>query len=289
MNIPLRILTFNIRLSWGEVGQPDEWKHRKDFCADILRDGAFDFAGLQEATWTKDRPELHQVHDLQTALPEYGFLGRSRAADPENGEAAIVLYRKDRWEPDPAEQGVFWLSETPNVPASMSWDTACTRNIAWALFHEHENGRRTGRSVVFASTHLDHVLEHTQLMQAMVVDEFLASRRARGESVILTGDFNAYEYSWPMLYLCGKNIQVRDSVLPTAPLPLRDAWRETHPDAADSKTFHGWGNRWTPDHRIDYILYAGDDLQAVDASVDTVTRDGRFPSDHYPVSAVFSA
>ena len=283
----LSILTFNIRLGLCERGTPDAWIHRADTCVDIVRRGGYDFVGLQEVIWNPDEPETDQAHNFRDGLPEYGFLGRARDPDPAKGEGVAVLYRRDRWEPDPAEQGVFWLSETPDVPASRSWDTLCPRTFVWALFHElGPDGRRTGRTATFCNAHLDHIFEHTQLAQAQLVSRFLDGRRARGENVVLVGDFNAYEKSWPVRHLLGDEVLLGDVALPPPAFPLRDAWREANPDAPDGRTWHNWGQK-TNDWRIDYILFGGA-LDPVSATVDRERSapGGRYPSDHYPVSAI---
>ena len=219
--------------------------------------------------------------------PAYGMIGRSREAKPDLGEGAPILYRRDRWEPDEEAQGTLWLSETPDVPDSRSWDSQCTRAMTWARFHELAGGARTGRTVLFANTHFDHIFEHTMLLQAAVADRLLAERARPGEPVFLTGDFNAYERSWPILHLVGEPVPYL-AALPAAPLPLRDAWREVHPGERDARTYHAWQG-WTNDNRIDYILYAGGGVRPVASEIDRTLRpNGRFPSDHYPVSATFA-
>ena len=50
-------------------------------------------------------------------------------------------------------QGDFWLSEQPDVPGSKSWDAALTRICSWVRLRE----TATGRELVFANTHFDHV------------------------------------------------------------------------------------------------------------------------------------
>ena len=284
----LRILTFNLRTGTCERGTPDAWRERRDDCIALMAAGGYDFIGAQEVQWRPEEPDCDQAGDLARGLaPAYGMLGRSREAKPDVGEGAPILYRRDRWEPDPDAQGTLWLSETPDVPDSRSWDSQCTRAMTWARFHELAGGARTGRTVLFANTHFDHIFEHTMLLQAAVADRLLAERARPGEPVFLTGDFNAYERSWPILHLVGQPVPYL-AALPAAPLPMRDAWRDVHPDARDARTYHAWG-KWTNDNRIDYVLYAGDGVRPVAAEIDQTRRaDGGFPSDHYPVRADFA-
>ena len=282
----LRILTFNLRTGVCERGTPDAWKCRRESCVGLMAAGGFDFIGAQEVQWRPDEPDCDQAGDLARGLaPAYGMLGRSREDRPDLGEGAPAFYRRDRWEPDPDAQGTLWLSETPDVPNSRSWDSQCPRAMTWARFHELADGARTGRTVLFANTHFDYVYEHTILLQAALCDRMLAERARPGEPVFLTGDFNMYEPSWPVRHLLGQTV-LPGGIAP-APLPLRDAWREVHPGEPDARTYHHWG-QWTPDNRIDYVLFAGEGVRAVASEIDRSRRaDGGFPSDHYPVTADF--
>ena len=284
----IRIQTFNLRTGTCERGTPDAWKERRGDCIALMAAGGYDFIGAQEVQWRPDDPDCDQAGDVSRGLaPAYGMLGRSREKSPDLGEGAPIFYRRDRWEPDPDAQGTTWLSETPDVPDSRSWDSQCPRAMTWARFHELSRGRRTGRTVLFANTHFDHFFEHTMLLQAATADRFLAERARPGEPVFLTGDFNAYERSWPLLHLLGAQIPCL-AAMPAAPLPMRDAWRDVHPGERDARTYHGWCVGWTNDNRIDYVLYAGG-VKPVASGIDRTKRpNDRYPSDHYPVTAEFA-
>ena len=283
----IRVLSFNLRTGTCDRGTPDAWKERRADCIALMAAGGHDFIAAQEVQWRPDDPDCDQAGDLRRSLAGYGMIGRSREAAPDLGEGAPVFYRLDRWAPDPDAQGTLWLSETPDVPDSRSWDSQCTRALTWARFRELDGGASTGRTVLFANTHFDYLYEHTILLQAALCDRLVAERAKPGEPVVLTGDFNAYERSWPLLHLAGEPIPWLNG-LPPAPLPMRDAWREVHPDAPDARTFHAWQG-WTNDNRIDYVLYAGGGVRPVASEIDRTLRpNGRFPSDHYPVSAAFA-
>jgi endonuclease/exonuclease/phosphatase family metal-dependent hydrolase len=66
---------------------------------------------------------------------------------------------------------------------------------------------------------------------------------------------------------------------------LADAYREVHPQAQRGPgTIHGFDGH--PDHgRIDWILTTAE-FRSVEAGVDRSHDDGRYPSDHFPVTAV---
>ena len=281
---PLKILSFNIRVAACERGTSHHWPLRRDFCRDVIAQGGYDFIGVQEAWFSPDDPDTDQAGDFARGLPAYGMFGTSRDPDPANGEGGPIFYRRDRWELDENDNGHLWLSDTPTVRASRLEDATHSRVLVWGRFHELEGGKRTGRTILFSNTHLDYLFEHTIFLQATICNRLLAERSRPGEPVILTGDFNSYERSWPIRHMLGETLPTAPAI-PPAPLPLRDAWREVHSNEPDVRTFHGWGKP-TEDRRIDYILFNGD-LRVLDAQIDRTQRDGVFPSDHYPLSATF--
>ena len=76
-------------------------------------------------------------------------------------------------------------------------------------------------------------------------------------------------------------ITPEDNELPT----LIDTFRSMHPQLqANVGTFNGF--RGTErGARIDWILTT-DDFKVIDAAIDRTSRNGRYPSDHFPVTAV---
>ena len=286
-NPDLRILSFNFRNAFMDRGSPHAWPLRRERCLELVRRGGFDFVGAQEVQWEPGNAETDQAGDLARGLPEYGMVGGTRDATAECGEGTPILYRRGRWEPDPDAQGQLWLSETPEVRASRSWDTDCPRILVWARFREKAGGAATGRTVLFANTHLDYRFEHTALLQAALCDRVLSERALPGEPVFLTGDFNMSERSWPVRYLLGEPLALPGAEATCPPLPLRDAWRAAHPDAPDERSYHGWGAA-TANRRIDYLLFAGPGLRVLDAAIEHAAPSGPFPSDHDPLVATFA-
>jgi endonuclease/exonuclease/phosphatase family metal-dependent hydrolase len=87
----------------------------------------------------------------------------------------------------------------------------------------------------------------------------------------VTGDFNASEESPAIAALCGGT------------RPLRDTFRELHPDE-EAGTFHGFRGR-AGSRKIDGVFVTAG-WRATEAAVVRANRDGRYPSDHFPVTAV---
>jgi endonuclease/exonuclease/phosphatase family metal-dependent hydrolase len=110
----------------------------------------------------------------------------------------------------------------------------------------------------------------------------LISQRIEGRNhkdpFVVTGDFNAGENNPVVTYLKGKT--AADSV--KTPVPI-DTFRVLHPDVKDVRTGHAFrGGR--QGHKIDYVL-APPGAKVLEAQILYDNVDGRYPSDHYPVTA----
>ena len=280
----IRVLTFNIRLSYGEIGQPEEWKNRRPGAVDLIKTNDYDFVGIQEAILAPDREEISQVDNLKADLPGYGMVYRSREVSAERGEGTPLLYNKSRWMLDESECGVFWLSRTPDKPGSKLLDAECPRTVCWGRFIRLENGKPTDKAVYFFNTHLDHIGLKARLEGAMILAEFIANRK-HNDPAFVTGDMNCPKDSIPMRYLAGAKITLTDpnkKIEIQSPVPLIDVHTVLHPNT-DEQTYHAWG-QGNFNKRIDFI-WASPCLQPVSSRVITEKYNGLFLSDHHPVEA----
>ncbi|MBL9209131.1 MAG: endonuclease/exonuclease/phosphatase family protein [Opitutaceae bacterium] len=259
---PLRVVSFNVRNSNAADGE-NAWPKRIGFFFDTLTGFDADLIGFQEV--------LAVQHDaIVERLPGYGFAGVARDDGQRKGEWSLIAYRKARF--TPVAQGDFWLSETPEVPGSKSWDAALTRLCSWVRLRD----TATGRELVFANTHFDHKGVVARQEAARVISERL-SILARGVPAILTGDLNINE----------DNPAYAVFVRPSTPGAIRwiDAYRAVHPERRpDEASFNGF-KPVVEGSRIDFIFHTAD-FAATAAAIDRTSRDGRYPSDHYPVTAV---
>ena len=253
-------LTFNVRFSTKSDG-PNCWDLRRELARTLLVREAADFVGLQEAL-----PE--QVAFVQESLPGYGVLVRSREVDATRGEAVPLFYRRDRWKPDPQHQGTFWLSETPDVPGSKSWQSSLPRVTTWARFNQIDSAL----AVWVYNTHFDHRSEHARTEAAKLIARHIAAR-AHDEPVIVMGDLNAKASSAALEAFLGE------------PLQLTDVYMAAHPREPEPGTFHGFsGNR--DGARIDFVLAGpSNSLHVVDARVLYDHEGERYASDHFPLVA----
>ena len=250
----LNLMTFNIRYGTARDGA-NAWPQRAGLVVATIRDAAPDVLALQEAL-------RFQLDLLDDSLPAYGELGVGRDDGKEAGEYAAILYRRDRLTVDTT--GTFWLSDTPDVPGSMSWGNRITRICTWARFHDRE----TGRAFAVFNVHLDHESQNSRERSAALVLE-RAPHLATGAPIILLGDFNAGEDN-------PAAVAVRQA-------EFVEAYRVVRPDDAFAGTFGGFqGDSTGP--MIDHIFLRGG-WQV--RSADILRRRGttRDPSDHFPVVA----
>lgn len=249
---PLRIMSFNIRLP-AESDGVDYWETRKPLAVRMLREQQPDVIGLQELVKA-------QADYLARELPEYAWFGRGRNADG-GGEHMGVFYRKDRLKV--VESGDFWLSDTPDVPGSITWNHLYPRMVTWALFEQRSDGKR----FYLFNTHLPYREqdEAARVKGAQAIARRLATLPA-GVPVVLTGDFNT-----------APDTEVHAVLAQT----LQDAWTTAPRVEGSEATFHAFTG--TPDRRIDWIFVRGVQLESI-TSV-TTRWNRRYPSDHFPLVA----
>ena len=246
-------MTFNVRYDNPDDG-PSAWPVRKERVARVMQQA--DIIGVQEAL-------KHQVADLETLLPNYAWVGVGRDDGVDQGEFAPIFYRADRFEVD--SSGTFWLSETPDVAGSKSWDAAITRIVTWALLRSSISGD----TLWLFNTHFDHRGEEARKHSA----QLLMSRVSQmvGESaVVVTGDFNAIPDS--EVYDTMTEGQLVDACAPG-----------TTVRSGPEGTFSGFLVRdRPPTRRIDYVLVGHrSDVRSCSTLVDV--ENGRYVSDHLPV------
>lgn len=256
---PLRVMSLNVRLPATSDGD-NYWDKRRELMATTIEHAAPDVIGSQELF-------KRQGDWLVQRLPQYTWFGRDRRGGHDD-EHMGIFYRKAALKV--VESGDFWLSDTPDQVASISWGHPLPRMVNWALFERSADGRR----FYFFDTHLPYKdedeparLKGVQLIRKRI------DALPDGVPVVITGDFNTDAGS-----------QVHAALL--APDPgkpaLIDAWESAPQRSGPAYTFHDFTGKG--DKRIDWILVRGLDVQQA-RTIDDNTA-GRYPSDHFPVDAV---
>ena len=280
---PIRVLAINVRLSTANDGE-NSWANRREFMTDLIVQGNYDFIGTQETVMHRN-PELNQVTFIASKLPGHGSLGRSREVNPEVGEAMMIFYKKDRWRIDETDQATFWLSDTPDVPGSKTDPEAgCPRTVTVALFHELKEGQPTGRKIYVYNTHFDHLSENARQRGAKQLMEQIAARKNKEVPVVVMGDMNCGERSPAIRFMKGESMTL-DGQDWDAPYQLADTFRVVHPDATEVGTFNGF--RAPGREKIDYV-FISPGLKTISAEIIRTQRNGRYPTDHFPVDAVIA-
>ena len=181
----------------------------------------------------------------------------------------MVLFSKKRYELLAA--GTYWLSETPLIGGSMSWETARARHFNWVRLRD----RRTGKEFRVASIHLDHISQQARTAQ---IEAFIAeaAQYPAGFPQILAGDFNSKPGN-PVMEALEK-------------AGWHDAWPEANgADAVREPSFHGFkGEMYKAKGKpgpIDFIFLKGAGIKAVESHLVKDSVKGILPSDHYFLSA----
>lgn len=259
----LRVMSFNLRVPIFIDG-PNYWNFRKGLLVETIRRFDPDLLGTQECV-------LSQANHLREELADYAFVGVGRNDGQLRGEMCGVFFRRDRF--DKLAEGHFWLSETPDVPGSKSWGTANTRMVTWVKLRD----RWDGNTFCFFNTHFDHWGRRARA-QAAILLRRKVSQIAGTLPVIVTGDFNADEDSLPYQTIITGTGRGDERFTDT----FRAANRAG--DLSDDGTRHDFrGSRNGP--RIDWIV-TNSAFQTIQASIDHSGSGLRYPSDHFPVTAV---
>jgi endonuclease/exonuclease/phosphatase family metal-dependent hydrolase len=255
----LQVMTFNIR--YNNAGDSlNAWPYRKDKVVSQLLFHDVQLLGVQEA--------LHnQMMDLRELLPKFKSVGVGRDGG-EKGEYSAIFYDSTRLQALASQ--TFWLSLTPDVVASKSWDAALTRIVTWVKFKD----RKTGKTFFHFNTHFDHVGKVARRESAKLLLEKVATIAGKIPAIV-TGDFNAFPTDEPIQVIVDKSNS----------LHLIDA-KEISATAhyGPVGTFNGFGPKEREERPIDYIFLKGAWKVKKHAAI-SQTWGGRFASDHFAVLA----
>lgn len=249
----LRVMSFNIRLPIESDGI-NRWEARRDIAAAVIRRERPDVIGTQE---------LHkrQGDDLIARLPGYAWFGIDRRGGHADEHMGVIYNRATL---RLVEFGQFWLSDTPDVPGSISWGHPYPRMVTWAIFERAKDARRFR----LLDTHLPYRAEDEGARTrgaAMIVDR-LATLPGAGLPTVLTGDFNTTPDS---------------ATYRTLTATFTDTRVAARARSGPEETFHAYTGR--ADRRIDWILSSGFSTRAARTLTDR--RGPVWASDHFPIVA----
>ncbi len=256
-------MTFNIRVDTIlDVG--NGWGKRKQLAIDTIATNTADIVGLQEAL---DR----QVRDIRQALPQYNTYSAGRSNGKQKGESCAILYRKDRFTLN--DSGTFWFSKNPSKPGSKSWGAMCPRICSWVNLSDIATGKR----FYVYNVHLDNLSQSSRKNSTEILARHIAARRTLDPFFVM-GDFNMQLDNPAMRYL--------QKIGFDTPYPkMTDAWQSLNPSREPTGTRHGFSGR-TSGPRIDHIPVS-EGIRTLAVKTDTTNKNGKYPSDHFPVIAKF--
>lgn len=264
------LLSCNIRVALPEdEAAGNGWSVRRDLCLEVIRAQKPDLICFQEVL-------RGQMADLEKGLPTmtgFGFEGPEMDARMV-GYGGIaknpVFYSRERYELVTA--GGFWLSETPHIPGSLSWESARARHVNWVRLRD----RATQKQFRLLSTHLDHV-----------------SQRAREEQIkMILAEAAVYAPAFPQILAGDLNAGIKNNVLKFA---LDAGWTNTRTAAPephdDGNTTHAFLEEKDPAKLeaarkrgpIDFVLTRGP-ISTLAWKILRDAKDGRYPSDHFFIS-----
>lgn len=286
----LKIVTANLRETKDEDYKTGNgWTQRRELCRDILLAQQAQIFCFQEC-------RLAQLAYFKRPFPEFEWFGLAnlrpgKAEEPSNA----ILYSTTRFRR--LDAGGFWLSETPHVRSSRSWDAAAPRFVNWVRLHD----RRADRELLVWNTHLDYHSREARENSCLLLAQ-AAQKHPRELPQILAGDMNARGTPMRTRRIIENGKTVRIEPIENPPPRSRaiqnlldggwiDTYVEHHGEGEPGLTAHQFrGEEFAGTEqgqartKIDYLFRRGP-LTTLDAEIIRDSRNGRYPSDHYFVSA----
>lgn len=248
---PVKVMSYNIRLDVASDGV-NAWPNRADNVVALIKKYNPDILGIQEALH-------HQLIALLKELPHYRYIGVGRDDGKQKGEFSAILFKKKRFRLK--EDSTFWLSETPTIPGSKSWDAAITRIASMAIFVD----QKSKKELLIINTHFDHIGKVARANSARLITQ-TADHYLKHFSlpVIISGDFNSE-----------RSEEAYQNMVATGLL-------DSKPASDNQGTFCGFEVGKIICHPIDFIFYSKE-WTLEKYQVVTDHHGQYYPSDHLPV------
>ncbi len=272
-----RIMTFNLRMDTPE-DKENSWPNRKELVSTVINKYDPLIFGTQEGTYP-------MLQDLEGLLPKFAFVGEGRDG-AKSDEFCAIFYKKESVKI--INSGTFWLSETPDIEGSKSWNTACPRICTWVHFFL----RDFNEELLVFNTHLDHIsAEARERGIVLIYNKILKMNQEKILPTILMGDFNSTPESNVVQLLRGEKysqietpMNSKESLsLTSGNISLIDCFSNVNDIGCTAHSFTGK----TSGLPIDYI-FVSEKITILKTLIVKDNRDQRYPSDHYPVMAELS-
>lgn len=288
----LKFMNFNIRTSLADDG-PNNWKFRRDLVIETILLDDPDLMGIEEPT---DEQWAFLTERLSGTWTGIAHSRKDTVGKEPHLQGLFFKHGRIKR----AADGVFWLSDTPNVPGSISFPQDWgARTVVWIRGEDIAAGREIVFAVAHLDTHPDSWMPGSRVMAAELAN------LAGNLPVVVAGDFNCSAGCAAWKFLTGEG-GFRDawtesgradsavttfnafrpiSRLPLENMPMLEKWMHDTCDAVPAFRHYPQHVIDHRNYRIDWILHRGG-LTVRDAVVDTRVFGGKTASDHYPVLAV---
>jgi endonuclease/exonuclease/phosphatase family metal-dependent hydrolase len=259
--LALKVASYNIRYAAAADEQTGNgWDARKLHVANVIKNHDFDIVGTQEGNKA-------QLADLKGYLPDFDYVGHPYGGSRNTSHNCAIFYKTAKYAV--LDEGCFWFSETPDIP-SIGWDATDQRICYWAKFRE----LKTGAEFYFFTAHFYWRYQTARENSGAVL--VAKVREIAGDApVISTGDYNSADTT---------------PQIKTILTLLKDAYdtTETPPVGPEDTDLGGGVFQGAPKGRIDYIFVSNHFRVLRYAVLADSYNNGRYPSDHLPVSAQLS-
>jgi endonuclease/exonuclease/phosphatase family metal-dependent hydrolase len=264
----IRVMSFNLRYGTADDGE-NGWENRRILTMECIHAFGPDLLGVQECQ------DNFQAEYLRDNLPGYGFAGVRRGGEEHLMgkivnlaplEMTGIFYREASF--NLLATDTFWLSKTPDVPGSKNWGSMFPRTVTWARL---KSKQPPFSEIYFFNAHFDHFSRKARRESAKMLCERMVE--VGDVPVILSGDFNTL-----------KDYKAYKTIISAG---FHDVYRVVHPPGRIREgTFHDYGR--IPPMAIDWMFVSGH-FRVLEAEIDRFQVENRFPSDHYPLTAVIDS
>jgi endonuclease/exonuclease/phosphatase family metal-dependent hydrolase len=251
----VKLVSYNLR--FASENDPQPWSRRRPASVELLSGLAPDILGTEEGV-------DHQLADLMAGLGDPYRLVAEHRRDGGIEENSAIIYNSRVVELIKIEHQ--WLSETADIPGSISWGTTLPRMYSLATFRRVEDDAE----FFVITTHFDHESREAQVNSAHQIIDRIAGLDPELPLIVM-GDFNCGEDSEPYLIMTAG--------------PLRDAYLTAADRGPRLGTFNNYAAPDPNGVRIDWVL-VNDRVSVSSARMVDRAPGGQYPSDHLPVEAV---
>lgn len=249
----LNLISCNIRFDNPADGN-NSWSHRRSLLTKTLLSHSPHIIATQEG-------RIHQLNDFCELLSNFNLIDQHRSWIKERMYPSFFI-KKNTFEI--LGSGDYWLSETPDVAGSISFESAFPRLMTWIKLQP----KGIDKKLLLVNTHFDHIKEETRVAQMRVLIQQIKKIHSPEFTLVIMGDFNDSPTS-----------QIRMSLMNEFN-SLEDSWLKHN--TIEETSHHAFMGEIQNGSRIDWILIEKD-LSIQNCFMDKSHQNGHYPSDHFPI------